>query len=639
MANTQVLTLRFGVTVINPLGQAIDLLRRDVERLRRQAEGTRLGRLVGEVIRLGLELGKVRQVERELALDQAQQNEEQMARLAGEIDEVERLRQHYLRLDQVIARLARLAPLPAQAGPQAQVGLLSPLLPVTTATTQQGPAATSPEAASAPPEPASRTRRSTADSVRVVTSVLGAGVIVGGSTAYKVSRQLPAENRQRALGAVRERGQAGAVNAFASAGKAWLEADTAEDKAKGVGAATGELGGSLLGAALGAAFSKNKKVEEYASMAGGYIGEWAGEWLGGKLFDFALYEDTPDPKAQSSAPDTAVHAGAGDAESSQQVEQDQRTETVQTAVTEVPSRSALSLASAPMVLQAATAVAPAALEQAGPSLGFAPVPPTLSQVGTGYRALAKGLFRRVPGGALLDATLQVADTYGSDASPAEKMQGYASAVGGLGGTMAGAAAGAAIGSVVPVIGTALGGLIGGALGSMGGESLGGWLGITLGRADGKDANPGSKDAAWVPGPALAAPAVSAAPGVVAAVTPAISTARGSPQTGSTSVTRRFDEHTASHATAKPPTTLGDVARKMDVAATQLPSPVPATPSTAAPPAPINQQFTFTANMPVTVTNSLDDPTTLQQLEAIARRVLDDLMRQARSVQMADPPHP
>jgi hypothetical protein len=63
------------------------------------------------------------------------------------------------------------------------------------------------------------------------------------------------------------------------------------------------------------------------------------------------------------------------------------------------------------------------------------------------------------------------------------------------------------------------------------------------------------------------------------------------------------------------------------------------PTLATQPAPTNQQFTFTANMPVTFNNSFDDPTTLQQLEAIARRVLDDLMRQARSVQMADQPQP
>ena len=43
-------------------------------------------------------------------------------------------------------------------------------------------------------------------------------------------------------------------------------------------------------------------------------------------------------------------------------------------------------------------------------------------------------------------------------------------------------------------------------------------------------------------------------------------------------------------------------------------------------------------MPVSVTNSLDDPGTLAQLEAIARRQLEELMRQARSAQLADTPH-
>ncbi|MGG5288477.1 hypothetical protein [Pseudomonas shirazensis] len=53
---------------------------------------------------------------------------------------------------------------------------------------------------------------------------------------------------------------------------------------------------------------------------------------------------------------------------------------------------------------------------------------------------------------------------------------------------------------------------------------------------------------------------------------------------------------------------------------------------------INQQVTFTANMPVTFNNSLDDPATLLQLQAIARSQLEELMRQARAVQMFEIPH-
>ena len=61
-------------------------------------------------------------------------------------------------------------------------------------------------------------------------------------------------------------------------------------------------------------------------------------------------------------------------------------------------------------------------------------------------------------------------------------------------------------------------------------------------------------------------------------------------------------------------------------------------SPTTPPATVNQQFTFTSNMPVTFNNSLDDPSVLQQLEMIARRQLEELMRQARPAQLADPPH-
>ncbi|OWQ35590.1 tail tape measure protein [Pseudomonas sp. DrBHI1] len=197
--------------------------------------------------------------------------------------------------------------------------------------------------------------------------------------------------------------------------------------------------------------------------------------------------------------------------------------------------------------------------------------------GNAGASVARRVFRRIPGANLLDTGLQLAETYNSDAPPEQKLEGYGTAVGGLGGGLAGAAAGAAIGSVVPVIGTAIGGLIGGVLGSMGGESIGGWLGKALGS--------GKEELAAKPG-------------------------------------------------------LGEAARVMDSPAPQPPLPAPpvATATPAVPPAPINQQFTFTANMPVTFSNSLDDPSVLQQLEAIARRQLEELMRQARSAQLADTPH-
>jgi uncharacterized membrane protein len=43
-------------------------------------------------------------------------------------------------------------------------------------------------------------------------------------------------------------------------------------------------------------------------------------------------------------------------------------------------------------------------------------------------------------------------------------------------------------------------------------------------------------------------------------------------------------------------------------------------------------------MPLTLNTTLDDPSVLQQMEAIARRTLSELMERAQSVQLADTPH-
>ncbi|QXH45759.1 hypothetical protein KSS93_23255 [Pseudomonas xanthosomatis] len=73
------------------------------------------------------------------------------------------------------------------------------------------------------------------------------------------------------------------------------------------------------------------------------------------------------------------------------------------------------------------------------------------------------------------------------------------------------------------------------------------------------------------------------------------------------------------------------------AASAVTAPAAAPPvSAATAPLPANQQFTFTANMPVTFNNSLDDPSVIQQLEQIARRTLTDLMERAKSAQLTDP---
>jgi len=83
---------------------------------------------------------------------------------------------------------------------------------------------------------------------------------------------------------------------------------------------------------------------------------------------------------------------------------------------------------------------------------------------------------KLPGGKLIDAVPGALDVALNAETQDEKAEGYGGVAGGMAGAMAGAAAGAAIGSVVPIIGTAVGGAIGAALGGLGGESVGGWLG-------------------------------------------------------------------------------------------------------------------------------------------------------------------
>ncbi|MDF9616171.1 hypothetical protein P5705_00795 [Pseudomonas entomophila] len=399
----------------------------------------------------------------------------------------------------------------------------------------------------------------------------GAALTVGGKAMYN---RLTPERRNEITGGVRENAGKAGAKAVANLGLATLK-ESGEDKAEAVGSA---LGGALgnMGAELLGGWTKNKQIQKY----GGEIGELIGEGVGGFLGKayYGLFSDTPaandasakDAKAPaSSSGRPATRLARQDDE--EEIEEEEEEEEIGEAEEEAALFEAQEQASASSVATPSQSSS-TSVGLAGTAFGG-----LLGKAGSSgaEASVARRVFKRIPGAAMLDTGLQLAETYNSDATADQKLEGYGTAVGGLGGGLAGAAAGAAIGSVVPVIGTAIGGLIGGVLGSMGGESIGGWLGKALG--SGKDEPPGK-------------------PG------------------------------------------LGEAARAVDSAPVQ-PAVMPTSPASAAtPPAPINQQFTFTANMPVTFSNSLDDPSVLQQLEAIARRQLEELMRQARSVQLADTPH-
>ena len=129
------------------------------------------------------------------------------------------------------------------------------------------------------------------------------------------------------------------------------------------------------------------------------------------------------------------------------------------------------------------------------------------------------LGKRLPGGAILDASLGGLDTALNAKTQDEKAEGYGGAAGGLAGTLAGAAAGAAIGSVVPVIGTAIGGVVGAFLGGMGGENLGAMLGKSFFGEEEKSEQ--VADSGKTAAPEKAPTTLQATPVAVATVAPAM----------------------------------------------------------------------------------------------------------------------
>lgn len=405
------------------------------------------------------------------------------------------------------------------------------------------------------------------------------GVVVGGALvgaaalamvgrkAHRAYSRLPRKRRKKLTGSIRKSAGKASAKLMGNLGLALLE-DNGEDQAEAIGTAFGGAMGNL-GAELLGGLTKNNRIQQHGAEIGELIGEGVGGFIGRTVH--GVFSDTPaanDPPATRASDSAIGRSAAGNArqvpeewapdENAEQLEEEEEEE-------EEGEEEA--------AFFKAQESASAAVQRGSPNLGRT-TPGLAGKAGRGSlgASLARRAFRRIPGVALLDTGLQLAETFNSDATQEQKLEGYGTAVGGLGGGLAGAAAGAAIGSVVPVIGTAIGGLIGGVLGSMGGESIGGWLGRTLGA---------NKDGA--------------------AGKPAVGELNASPA---------------------PP---------------QSPAP-PAAMSPTTPPATVNQQFTFTSNMPVTFNNSLDDPSVLQQLEMIARRQLEELMRQARPAQLADPPH-
>ncbi|TDF78227.1 hypothetical protein [Pseudomonas sp. H9] len=218
--------------------------------------------------------------------------------------------------------------------------------------------------------------------------------------------------------------------------------------------------------------------------------------------------------------------------------------------------------------------------QGGETLPQPPVKPS-GPISPGTVGKIGAALKEVRGPAMLEAGIKAAATFLTADSPEEKAEGYGAAAGGL----VGAALGTVLGTFVPVVGPPIGALLGG----MAGDAIGGWLGKRLVSSNEE--------------PVAAAKSTDNSPLVA----------------------------------AQP----GDVVRSLANTASAVEPPVAlANTSTAlASPQQVNQQFTFTPNMPITVQGGVSDPTQLvQNLQAMVRRELEELMRMATSRQLSDVPH-
>ncbi|SDX05300.1 Phage-related minor tail protein [Pseudomonas syringae] len=222
-----------------------------------------------------------------------------------------------------------------------------------------------------------------------------------------------------------------------------------------------------------------------------------------------------------------------------------------------------------------------------------PVPPPAPAGRLARLAGAAGklgsVAKMAPGAKLLDAGMLALDTYQNAETQDEKAEGYGGAAGGLAGALAGGAAGAAIGSIVPVIGTAIGGAVGAFLGGMGGQDIGGFLGKALFGSDEK--------------------------------TEAIADKAGD---------------------AKPSAVPGDVVKAMAAVAPTplaLPAVVKAAEQSKPEATKVDQQFTFSPHMPVSVQGDVKDPAQLaREIAPFLQRQFEEFSRQAAARQLFDAPH-
>ncbi|WP_343598609.1 hypothetical protein [Pseudomonas sp.] len=488
------------------------------------------------------------------------------------------------------------------------------------------------------------------------------------------------QRRTQVLEAGKNATRAARLDALLKVGTTAASASTAKEWGEGLGGAAGGLAGTVVGAVLSKYAGKNV---EYGKVVGGFFGDKAGAAVGKRLAP----EPAPDAPGESAVTATIAPRAEGtglwdaiglDLLAGVSVGS---VASIHKAGRRLPGLGIKRLKGW-LGKDGPTVNEPSPLgADAGPSPTDIGKPPTpWKTVGEIVKSEGKNV--------LLEAALKAGHTYLTATTAEEAAEGYGGAVGGAVGSIAG---GLLVKRFLPVLDPTIGMTVGSALGDKVGAEAGGWIvrNLTKDEVTRKPLapvsllDPARQPVTRIPSNAFFDLQLGTATGrhllsspelarqqqgrrppaqmslldpLKYSVTPVPAGEFVDEQVG-TRISRRLLPQAATQtpgALKKPsqaPVSLlwpafhevsnGEaddrpLPMRVPKPSLVLPEPVALSISQPSDPQPVSQHYTFNTNMPVTINGSLDDQAILQQLEAMVKRTLQDLISRNASTQLSDP---
>jgi hypothetical protein len=448
----------------------------------------------------------------------------------------------------------------------------------------------------------------------------------------------------------------------------------------------GGAAGGLVGSALGAVLSKYAgKNVEYGKVVGGFFGDKAGAAAGKKL-------------APDSEPDAPGEKAVTATMTPREEVTDSWTELGMDLLAGVSVGSVASIQNAGRRLPELGMKrlkgwlgkdGPAANEPYPLGADAGPSPTDIGKPATPWKTVGE-VLKSEGKNVLLEAALKAGHTYMTATTAEEAAEGYGGAIGGAVGSIAGSLV---VKRFLPFIDPAIGMTIGSALGDKAGSEAGGWIvrqltkdevprkplapvslldparqpvtrippnaffDLQLGVETGKRLLSSPVLARQQPAEVRRPPSqVSLLDPLKYAVTPVPKGEFVDEQVGARISGRLLSQaaiQTSGELKKRPLAPVSLLRPAPDAASDEeaddrplpmrVPKPSTVLPEPAAPlvsqpgdAQPVSQQYTFNTHMPVTINGSLDDRATLQQLEAMVKRTLQELISRNASTQLSDP---